>query len=226
VGQACQTDRAAMQDVEPCGDLRTLAEAAATAVCAIYSPKAGVSCYTEANEILKKVHAHPSSHQLALMLADGDNPPEVQHFGFQVLLAALRAKPSTIHAHERTESKAWLLGLFASDRWVCKFDGSSNGNAAMSASPTGSSDVRRVVASPPYVRNKCAEVVAELARLDWPEEWPELKPALIRAGSSAGAGSAALVLRVWSQLGDMLAEDAKDLTVQRRRDLTAALVEV
>ncbi|CAE8666361.1 unnamed protein product [Polarella glacialis] len=85
------------------------------------------------------------------------------------------------------------------------------------------------MASPPaYVRAKWAEAVSELARLDWPAKWPELQPALVAAAACpvASPAPALFALGVWTQLAEVLAEDSKELTVQRRRELSGALTKL
>lgn len=154
---------------------------------------AKLGCATRLYEDLRQ---RPDAHRCAVALADVQRRPEVQHFGFQVLLASLQASRSAPAQAVRAELKAWIVGLLRSERW------------AEQAS---------------FVRGKCAEVVAELARLDWPVQWPELKPALLAACGAPSAGPVVLALGVWSKLGDLIIEDAKDLVPSRKRAICEAM---
>jgi hypothetical protein len=133
---------------------------------------------------------------MAFIFVDATHSPEVQAFGFRVLLDKFKSYRHVASWSVRGEAKAWFTRLMASERWA---------SAAA------------------FVRSKCAEAVVELARSDWPQAWPELQEALLSC-SQLGPGPACLALGVWCQLADLVAEDAKDLPLNRKRELSAALL--
>lgn len=176
--------------------LDALADQAAAAIHSIHAPGAVTAAsLVAARELHENVCRHASVHQLAFRLSDPARTPQVQHFGFQVLLTALKARPPTLGQTERAEARAWLASLL----------------------------VGRAAVYQPYVRAKCAEVVSEVARLDWPKQWPELKNALLASAAGASPELASLALSVWCHIADLLIEDSKELTSDRRRELSGAL---
>lgn len=166
-------------------------------VSAAYEPGADNVKLSCATQLYKDLCQRPDAHRCAAALAEAQRRPEVQHFGFQVLLATLKASRSAPLADDvRGEMKLWIVGLLSSEHWA---------------------------EQAPYVRGKCAEVVAELARLDWPIRWPELKPALFAACTAPVAGPVVLALSVWSKLCELVNEDAKDLVPSRKRAICEAV---
>eukprot|EP00928_Gymnodinium_smaydae_P011011 TRINITY_DN14128_c0_g2_i1.p1 TRINITY_DN14128_c0_g2~~TRINITY_DN14128_c0_g2_i1.p1 ORF type:complete len:1397 (+),score=381.82 TRINITY_DN14128_c0_g2_i1:117-4307(+) len=178
-----------------------VAARAAAAVSAALAPGADAPRLQEAREAYEAARGHPAAHRVAFLLADARQAPEAQHLGLQTLLAALRARPPAagLGQAERAEARAWMEAALPSDRWI---------------------------GSPAYVQGKCAEVAAELARLDWPARWPGLLPAAFAAGGGPVPGAAALALAVLGHVADLLREDAKDLTAARRKELAWALAEL
>eukprot|EP00930_Biecheleria_cincta_P034172 TRINITY_DN23631_c0_g2_i1.p1 TRINITY_DN23631_c0_g2~~TRINITY_DN23631_c0_g2_i1.p1 ORF type:complete len:1356 (-),score=263.01 TRINITY_DN23631_c0_g2_i1:261-4328(-) len=199
---------------ETVDDLTGLAATAVDALRAVHAPGASAEQFSRALQVFEQLKAHPAAHELAFRLSVAEQAPEVQHYGFQLLLSRLRPGAggrALLGERERAEAKTWMVSLLASDRW-------STSAASPGVPPS----------SPDFVRRKCAECIAELAKLDWPGKWPELQPALLAAtrSSSASVGPALLALSIWSQIAGLLAEDSKDLTVARRRELSEALTRV
>lgn len=190
--------------------LDDIAKKVEVAICSLHAPH-GASVakdqLTAAQELQERLQQQAGVHQVSIKLVDAQRPPQVQHFGFHILLSALRHRPPVLGEHERAQTRTWLISLLASDHWN---DKASPG--LMGAQP----------AAPSYVRAKCAEVIAEVARADWPASWPELKPALLSAAAAA-AGQAALALSVWCHIAELLIEDAKDLTPPRQKELRTSL---
>jgi len=195
------------QSSESMNEVDMLTEQAKAIIHAVHSPGAEGRRVQEATELYSQLSKHPAAQHIAVRLTTDSLSPLIQHFGFKVLLSGVRSRPCTLTSQNRKEAKSWLISLFQSERWSYRGQG-------VGALPP---------ASPQYVRVKCAELIAEIARTDWPEDWPELKQALLSAGSGSLAGSAAMSLSVWCYLADMLNEDTKDLPASRRRDLTASL---
>lgn len=176
-------------------DIEGLANQAAAAVQQIHSGAATPEILAAARELQAQISRHSSVVKLTILLADAQRPSPVQHFGFQVLLTALKARPPQLSDAARSEVREWLAALI----------------------------LGRAGAFAPFVRAKCAEVVAEVARVDWPLRWPQLKTALLASAASASAELASLALSVWCHIADLLLEDSKELTAPRRRELESAL---
>lgn len=179
-------------------DASALAEQAAVAIQAIHSPgNVGIESLNAARDLHRQITEHPAVLPIASQLVDPKRPPQVQHFGFQVLLAALKRQPCSFTLDQRKDLRAHVVNLV---------------NYAQNQAP--------------YVRSKCTELIGELARVDWPDNWPELKPALLQACVSSSPIACALGMSAWSQIAGLLTQDAKDLSQNHKRKLTCALQEI
>ena len=59
--------------------------------------------------------------------------------------------------------------------------------------------------------------------MDWPSAWPELTPALL---TSRSVGPTLVSLGVWAQLAESVVEDTKDMALQRRHEVAAAMTDL
>lgn len=182
--------------------LDALADQMVACISAAHAPDAGAAQLQSALTAYETLKKDPAAFELACRLFDPRNPAPVQHFGFQVILAGLKDADAPMAQSNRAKAKQWLLIMLSPDRW--------GGPGATSPAPA-------------YVQKKFSEVVTQVARADWPGSWAELTPALLHSCSSPAAVVASVALDVLAQIADLLTEDAKDMTMPRRREIQGVL---
>lgn len=134
----------------------------------------------------------PGALQHVMTLATAQQPA-VQHFALKLLLSWIQPKARHEFPSEWLALKVWLIQTFGAD-WE----------------PV-----------PVFVRGKFADVVVAVAKVEWPNAWPELSQALL--GGRPSLGSSLLHLAIWTRLAECLGEDSKDLTAVRRRDIAQGI---
>jgi len=109
------------------------------------------------------------------------------HFGCQLLVSSVKQRWNTWDATAKSQFKDFVM------------------------------DFSNITNTPPYVKSKFADCIVEVARREWPQQWPNFLSALMQTGQ---AETTLLVLRT---LVDAVAEETKDLPPARRKEVIAGL---